>query len=421
MKEAVMKRLSFLIVLLLVVSLGTVFATGKGENAGSGGKSAVLGLATWHWAEPGRGAALKAMNEAYTKLNPNITFKAISVPWGRYVDQMNIQIAGGDAPDLMCAGDSMFYPFMARGYLAPLDDLINLKSLSKDFVETQKVAVVNGKTYGLNTENFAYALLYNNDMFKAAGITAPPKTLDEFMRVAKQLTKAPDQYGYGTRHSMNEVGGWWGEFTFWADGTGAIWAKNGKPTVNTPEVLAGVKYFKQLYDAGVFPKGVDAATYRRMFWEGKIGMLTDNQATLMLTKTQNPNIDFRAAPGPFDPPLTHAEIVFYTIPKASKNIAEAAKFLTWFYKNLGDYGLLVQNVVGSKSAVVKILEKYPFLRVFSELPVAFNGGTLPQGLEERLNEFRNIFLTHVSEVLINNADPQKEIDAAQAELVEKMK
>ncbi len=399
-----MKKLGVCVVVLLVIGLGGLFA------------QTTLSLATWHWAEPGRGDALKMMTETYMKQNPNVTFKAISVPWGRFVDQMMIQIAGGDAPDVMCAGDSMFYPFMDRGYLAPLDDLIDLKSISKDFVDAQKIAVVGGKTYGLNSEYFTYALLYNNDLLKKAGFTRPPATPDEFLRYAKAMTKAPDQYGYATRHAMNEAGGWWGEFSFWIDGFGGIYAKNGKPQVNSPEVVEGVKFFKKMYDAGIFPKGVDAATYRRMFWEGQVGMLTDNQATLMLTKTKNPKIDFRAAPGPFTPHYTIAEIALYTIPKDSKNKPQAAKFLTWFYKNLGDYGLAVQNVVGSKSAVTKIIAKYPFLRTFTEMPVAYNGGTNPEGFETRADEFTNITLTHVSEVLINNADPQEAMDAAQTEL-----
>jgi ABC-type glycerol-3-phosphate transport system substrate-binding protein len=65
-------------------------------------------------------------------------------------------------------------------------------------------------------------------------------------------------------------------------------AINGKPSGNTPQVVTGVRFFKQLYDAGVFPKGVDDATYRRMFWQEKVAMLTDNNAVYFIAKSQNP-------------------------------------------------------------------------------------------------------------------------------------
>ena len=45
---------------------------------------------------------------------------------------------------------------------------------------------------------------------------------------------------------------------------------------------------------------------------------------------------------------------------------------------------------------------------------------LPAGFETRLPEFRNIVLKHVSNVLIRDLDAKAEMDAAQAELEEKL-
>src|SRR5690606_31493494 len=169
-------------------------------------------------------------------------------------------------------------------------------------------------------------------------------------------------------------------------------------------------------DAGIFPKGVDAATYRRMFAQEKVAMLTDNQAVYVVTEAQNPDIRLAAAPGPFASPVTNAEIVFYTIPEGAQHPEEAALFLEWFYDNLIEYGRAVQNVVGSQSANEQILEELPYLKTFVETPLADNGGILPRGYETQLPEFRHIVLRHVSNVLVNNADPQREMDLAQAEL-----
>lgn len=404
-----------------IVCLTIIFIlVGTSLNAQSGTtKKVEISLATWHWTEPGRTDVLKKMIADFNKEYPNIIVKPLSVPYSRYEEQMMIQLAAEDAPDVMVAADIMFFAFLNRGYLAQLDKLIDLNSIKQDFLDAQNIAVIDGKTYGINTEHVTYAVLYNNDIFKKAGISEPPKTPDEFIKVATKLTNAPESYGYATRHSLEQEGGWWYELSFWVEGFGGIWAANGKPTVNSKEVVEGIKYFKKMYDSGIFPKGVSSSTYRRMFWEEKVAMLTDNQATLMLTKSENPKAEFLAAPGPFTPAYTNAEIVLYTIPESSKNKKEASIFLTWFYKHLVDYGLGVQNVVGSKSANVKILEKYPFLKTFTETPIADNGGILPKGWETKYPEFRHTVLLHVSNILIKNADVQKEMNAAQSEL-EKM-
>lgn len=409
MGKSPMKR--FLLVIIAISGLLTMMPTVLGAQ------KVEITLATWHWTEPGRSDVYKAMVDAFTKEHPEITVKPVSLPYARYQDQMMIQMAGNQGPDILGAADVMFFAFMDRGYLQPLDKLINFKALEKDFLDAQKIAKLNGAYYGLVTEYVTYALLYNEDMLKEAGINKPPATPEEFMAAAKKLTKAPDQYALGTRHSMNEEGGWWYEMSFWVEGFGGKWTTNGRPSVNTDAVINAVKFYKEMYDAGIFPKGVDAATYRRMFWQGKIAMLTDNQATLFLARSSNPSLNLMAAPSPFKNRLTNAEIYLKTIPKSAKHPKEAALFLEWFYKHLKDYGLGVQNVTGSKSANKPILEKYPFLQTFVDAPLADNGGILPKGYETRQPEFRHIVLQHVTNVLVNNADPKAEMNAAQAELL----
>jgi multiple sugar transport system substrate-binding protein len=378
-------------------------------------------LSTWHWTEPERGDALRKLVEAFTKEHPTIKVKEGSIPYPRYEDTLMVRLAGGSAPDVLVASDTMFFSFLTHGYLQPLNNLLNLSKYKADFLPVQQVADVKGGTMGVVTEYVTYALLSNGRLLKEAGIGQAPTTPDEFLAAAKKLTKAPDQYGYGTRHTMDQEAGWWYEMSFWVEGFGGKWSDGRKPTVNSPNVVAGVRFFKQMYDAGIFPKGVDSATYRRMFWQEKVATLTDNQAVYVITKSQNPKIDLAATNPPFKPPLTNAEIVLYTIPKGSARVKEAATFVDWFYGHLGEYGMAVHNVVNSKSANAGIIKQFPYLQTFVNLPLADNGGILPRGFETRLPEFRHTVLTHISDVLVNNVDPKQAMDAAQAELEQKLK
>lgn len=49
--------------------------------------------------------------------------------------------------------------------------------------------------YGLPWSTGVAILFYRKDLFKEAGIKAPPKTWDEFIKVAIKLNRAPDRYG----------------------------------------------------------------------------------------------------------------------------------------------------------------------------------------------------------------------------------
>jgi multiple sugar transport system substrate-binding protein len=387
----------------------------------AGARAVELEVATWHWTEPARGAVLRKMVEQYVKEHPGVTIKEVSVPFPRYVEQMLLRLAGGTPPDVLVATDGMLFTFLDRGHLAPLDGFPALARMLErdraDFVDAQAAATVGGKPYGVVSHYSVYGLLYNEKLFAEAGIAKPPATPQEFLAAATRLTKAPEQFGYATRHAMNEEGGWWYELAYWVHGFGGKWtAADGKPSVNTPPVVGAVRFFKQLYDAGVFPKGVDAATYRRMFWQEKVAMLTDNNAVYFIAKSQNPNLPLRAAPNPFSPPVTVGEVSFYTIPKGARNAPEAATFIEWYRRHLRELGMNLQNLVGSKAANVEILKAYPHLTTFVNAPLAEQGGALPRGYEGRMPEFRHIVLRHVTNVLVNQADPAAEMQAAQTEL-----
>ena len=113
---------------------------------------------------------------------------------------------------MLVATDAMLFTCLERGHLAPFSGFPALTTMLEgdraDLVDAQAVASVGGQTYGVVSHFSTYGLLYNERLLAAAGIPKPPATPPEFLNAATKLTKAPDQYGYGTRHSMNENGGW---------------------------------------------------------------------------------------------------------------------------------------------------------------------------------------------------------------------
>ena len=268
-------KTKWIVMILLVSSIALASASGEAEKKEMG--PVEVEFTSWSWLGPKKGPLLREMAGNFTKEHPNITIKETAIPYPRYLDTLLTRLAAGDAPDVAMTADGFFFTFLGRDYLQPIDEYFTLDKNQTG--PAQQRTVKDGKTYGVVLDFYPYALIYNDSLFQKAGIMEPPKSPEEFLSVAKKLTNPPDQYGYGVRHTVAESSGWWDEMSYWLMPFDAKWSVKGKPTVDTPEFVQAVEYFKTLYDEGVFPKGVDASTYRRMFWEEKIGMLTDNYST----------------------------------------------------------------------------------------------------------------------------------------------
>jgi multiple sugar transport system substrate-binding protein len=374
-------------------------------------------FASWQWLEPGTGDVWKKLSSEFSASNPGVTVKDVAVPFPRYEETMLVRLTGGQAPDVLMANTFMFFGYQGRDQLQPLDGLIPIAKYRSDFHPGSAVANIKGQTYGLMVQWNPYALLYNAKTFRDAGLSVP-KTTAEFFSTALKLTKPPAMYGYGTRHGLSEEAGWWFELSYWVYAFGGRWSAGGKPTTNSPHVLEGIRFFKRMYDGYLFPRGVDAATYRRMFAEQKVAMLTDVPALWVITKNLNPSIDLAVAKNPFapNPPVTLGANVFLTIPKDAKHPKQAAAMIDWMYQHMTELGEGLGTIMGSKRANVAVFKKFPYLQTYAEMPVVEGGGLVPPGFESAFGEFRHIVLSHVSAILSENRDVDKEMSAAQTEL-----
>ena len=115
--------------------------------------------------------------------------------------QVEVALVTDQAPDLF-AGPSIL-KLVENEEIACLDDYSELAELREEYPLRRKGwTTVNDKLYSLAINLGEYALIYNKDMFRAAGIVdkngepTPPKTFDEVREYAKKLTDtSKQQYG----------------------------------------------------------------------------------------------------------------------------------------------------------------------------------------------------------------------------------
>ena len=130
-----------------------------------------------------------------TKPNVNISYKKKSIK--QYRDSLSSQINSGKGPDMFVFHNT--WTPMLKTQLSPVPSSIISAAETKNFYPTVRYDLVaDGKLIGIPTEVEGLELYYNEDIFKAAGITKPPSTWSEFAQDAVKLTVRDTQGGIRT-------------------------------------------------------------------------------------------------------------------------------------------------------------------------------------------------------------------------------
>ena len=279
-----MKKSIKLTALALCAAMGMGMLAGCGKQEASGD---VTKVTYWN----GDSHAEKVVRELIDNYNQNQGKKdGIEIEYtlqgGDSLTQtLELALQSGTAPDIFAGGS--ITSLADKGYIMPYDDIFgsDIDDLKKKYDGKLKNTqdLYKGKLYCVPvTVGNVQGLLYNKDMFKAAGIVdekgeaKPPRTLAEMREDAKKLTNA-DKKEYGIIYPK-KWDGWFG-----SDVTGpASTYSGGRGGYNPAEDdydNAYVKDYAQVIldmrdDGSVYPGGdsIDNDTARALFAEGGIGM-----------------------------------------------------------------------------------------------------------------------------------------------------
>jgi multiple sugar transport system substrate-binding protein len=214
---------------------------GGGDTGSTGGTGEQVTIRLWTFEEEGFLGSLEADFEA---ANPNIDLDITAYPEENYGIKLDTAIAAGKEPDLT------LYPGpeeIRAGLFLPIDDMVAEEGID---VSTYVPAIVEpgdelscnweGQLYCLGSFAGSVQMLYNKDMFDAAGIPYPapfpPMTPDEFVDIACQLTDPENEvWGGAASDPMSYLPA---DMLYSADGRTATGYFNGPEVVHQFEVLA---------------------------------------------------------------------------------------------------------------------------------------------------------------------------------------
>ncbi|MBN2860431.1 MAG: sugar ABC transporter substrate-binding protein [Sphaerochaetaceae bacterium] len=195
--------------------------------------------------------ALNPLIEKFEAENPGIEIEAERISWDSYNQKLLTAVAGGYPPDVAQVKLWWQPQLVEMGALLPLDDYIAEWDGKDDVYDKiwELTRHSDGRQYYMPLQMVILYLYYRADMFDELGLEVP-ETREEFLDVAKKLTRDTDGdgiidvYGFGIRGAR---GGhdWWGTFVL---SSGAqFFDENGNSGLTTPEAIAANQWFIDLY------------------------------------------------------------------------------------------------------------------------------------------------------------------------------
>lgn len=251
------------------------------ENAGS---SDVTAITVWTANSHSKTTVEKLVDEFNTGEGKDagieIEYKVIE--GDSFAKSLELALQTGQGPDIMPLTLGV-KNMVENGYIAALDDLPGGAELSEKYKDylIELTNKYKGKVYAVPTSTTTRGLVYNKDMFKAAGLVdengepTPPKTFDEMREYAKILTdKSKNQFGiilpekwsnWVSSDMLTLLQSSVGHHGF--DPVKGEYDYSGlAPIINT--------YMGIISDGSMYPgaEGIDNDTARAYFSEGLVGM-----------------------------------------------------------------------------------------------------------------------------------------------------
>jgi multiple sugar transport system substrate-binding protein len=279
---------------VLALSLVTLTACSSNGGGSEGEEGGPVTLDYWVFESGGlAGQFLDQLKAEFEAKYPDVTLNITAYPEDNYGVKLDTAIAAGKEPDLVL----VFGPEQMRaGLLLPIDDVVSDNGI--DLSEYVPAIVEPGDEFSCNYEGKLYCLgsyagsvqmLYNKDMFDAAGLEYPaawpPMTPEQFIDDACKLTdQAKVIWGGAASDPLAYVPF---DMMFSADGKTATGYSNGPDFVHQVEVLASG------YDRGCLPTANIMDPWeqgRDYFAQGKLAMvITDFQD---LDKVEKADINY---------------------------------------------------------------------------------------------------------------------------------
>lgn len=266
-----------------------------GDSGDSGKKVTKIKLVAAEYSKDHTAAFWKQFAEKYKAKTGN-ELEVQIVSWDSIDQTSSTMIQNNNAPDILNL--NAYASYAKDGLLYNGDEVLPEAAKSDILDAFVKSGSYEGKLYGFPDLSSARAFFYNKEIFKKAGIDAPPKTWEEFEADAKKIKSVGgDTIPYALPLGPEESQG---EFSMWLFNNSGDWKKDGKWTINSPENTAALTFLKKLTDEKLTqnnPGKTNRADAFNLFKSGKVGMVV-GFSPLAGQLDEEKKVDYGVAPMP---------------------------------------------------------------------------------------------------------------------------
>ena len=262
------------VVLLMVLTalFQPLWANG-GSDGGSDGR-VTISYAFWDKnQEPG----MQAMADAFMAENPDIQVELQVSNWGDYWTKLEAATLGGNMPDVFWMHVTRFDKYAGAGKLMPFSDMVAADPEVDYGNYPEGIAelyTLDGVNYGIPKDFDTIGLIYNKDLFDAAGLDYPDSswTWDTLVEAAKVLTDEENGvYGFAAAANRQES-----YYNFILQNGGSIIDTAANRTdFDSPQVIGAIQYlYDMIHVHKVSPTVQQMADTKPqvMFSSGKVAM-----------------------------------------------------------------------------------------------------------------------------------------------------
>jgi multiple sugar transport system substrate-binding protein len=401
-----------------LVSAGCGGVGGSSDGGGGGGGGGPVEITFSHWAltAPPFDKFVTGVIDEFNASQDDYVVKPQNIAYKTYHQDVFTQAGAGQGPTMIAIDSSELANAVEAGLALELTDKVELPDELSAYEES--LGDDDGR-YAVTMTRHPYSLLVNTKLLEESGAEVPT-SFEEFQSIVKASTAPPDRFGFAFRHTTGDINGWWLDLSNWLYGAGGYWSdRSGKPTLDTPEVAEAITRMKTFLDEGYVPTGMDAPTYRRLFWEGKIPMLIESLAFASIFSAQSPelaaNLEVHTLPFDRSEYLSSNNPVFVNASASDEEQEASLAFLNYMLTDEVQQQM-VDTLGGSLvSADIplegKVVEENPWFATWE----GENSGLdfTPPGVGSDFPQFRTAILDQMERILAGQVSVEEGLAQAQ--------
>ena len=157
---------------------------------------------------------MQAMYDAYTAQHPDVVIEVQVTSWSEYWTKLEAAAISNQMPDIFWMHTNEILKYADYGKIADLTDLYDETDpgyFEEHFSEVSlsNVQGSDGRYYGVPKDKDTVGLVYNKEMFDAAGVSYPDETWtwDDLCEASQKIYDATGKYGY-MAYADDQLGYW---------------------------------------------------------------------------------------------------------------------------------------------------------------------------------------------------------------------